>query len=236
MCVRRVHITTHSDDQKLEGFQSLSTSVVVNPICQARRLVNSTCAKCYAESILRYRKNLDAFLVDNFDVLNSVMSDEEINAVQFSTVYARIESFGDVASQLQAYNYTRIIRANGNTHFGIWSKNYAYWFRVFDAIGKPVNCTFVLSSPNVNEVFDINRIPEKWRGYIDHVFTVWDPEKYPLDAESMEGHCAGVKCRTCLKCYRAGGPFYINEALRTQTKVNKLGREQLAKIIAEMGF
>lgn len=214
-----VHVTTHDKEHKLAGIESVSTSVVENKICQARRKdTKSVCAKCYAEALVNCRVSLGDHLRNNYNILNAGLIPTEKFYNLFSTVLGRIESFGDCASLIQGENYTRMIKANPETHFAIWSKNYAFYFKVWDRVGKPGNTTFVLSSSEINVPFDMSKLPEKWRGYVDHVFTVWDIDKYPL--HDMAGHCAGVRCMSCQKCYHNGTPFYINECLRTRSRAN----------------
>ena len=207
----KLHLTTHDKKHKMAGLQSISTSVLDNPICQKRREVpDSICAKCYANHLCRYRKTLQTCLSRNFSILNDHLFDErEALRCQFDTRYGRIESFGDVASVTQARNYIRIIRANPETDFGIWSKNASLWKRAFDIEGKPLNTTFVLSSIKVNEV-DI--VPDGMGEYVDHIFTVWSPDRYIFAGTPSE--CAGIQCKTCLKCYKKHTPFEINEKLR----------------------
>lgn len=207
----RLHLTTHDKNHKMAGLQSLSTSVLENPICQVRRKEpGSVCAKCYAQHLTAYRKSLRDCLSRNFAMLTDHLFDErEAMRCQFDTRYGRIESFGDVASVTHARNYIRIIRANPETNFGIWSKNAALWKRAFDLDGKPENTTFVLSSMNLNSP---DRIPDGMQEYIDHIFTVWDKEHYIFAGTPSE--CAGIQCKTCLKCYKRGGELEINEKLR----------------------
>lgn len=207
----RLHLTMHDKKYKMEGLQSISTSVLENPICQARRKVpGSVCAKCYAQHLTAYRKGLRDCLVRNYDILNShLLSPEEALRTRFDTRYARIESFGDVASVTHARNYIRIIRANEDVNFGIWTKNTHLWKQAFDLEGKPENTTFVISSMNLNQP---DEIPEELREYVDHIFTVWTPDRYIYKDTPSE--CAGIKCRTCLKCYKRNGQLEINEKLR----------------------
>lgn len=45
----QIHVTDHDKKHKLAGLQSISTSVLVNPICEQRRLdKDSPCFNCYA--------------------------------------------------------------------------------------------------------------------------------------------------------------------------------------------
>jgi len=208
----RIHVTNHSKGTKMEGIQSISTSVLRNPICQKRRKVcGGICEHCYANALCRFRTSLNKNLSENFDALNSrLMTKAEAAVVPISTVYSRIESFGDVASVTQARNYLRIIKGHRPLRFAIWSKNDGIWHAAFKKEGKPRNCTYVHSSMKVNEVDDI---PEWMKPYVDHVFTVWDEDKYAQFAGG-ETECAGIMCLTCVKCYKRGGPYHINEKLR----------------------
>ena len=209
----RIWVTTHSDGTKMEGIQSISTSCLANPICEARRKIEgSVCQKCYADSLGKMRKSLTKHLVDNMDILSKALLPERIAAlVPISTVIARIESFGDVMNVTQARNYIRIIRTHKATKFGIWSKNLNLWGQAFEAEGKPRNCTYVHSSAMV-DIPDF--ILPRWRKYVDHVFTVWSHDIYDANYKGTPSECAGIRCMNCLKCYKRGGQFYINERLR----------------------
>lgn len=210
-----IHVTMHNDGTKMEGIQSIGTTSLCNPICQKRKeCPDSICAHCYADTLCKMRKNLNEHLVRNFEELTTrLLSPSEAAAVPITTVIARIESFGDVANVTQARNYIRIIRAHKLTRFGIWSKNDGIWHAAFKAEGKPKNCTYVHSSREVNKPENVLLTMKK---YVDHVFTVWDKQKYE-EVKTPETECAGIRCMTCQKCYRRkneGGSFYINERLR----------------------
>lgn len=212
----RIHVTTHtskkgSNMNKMDGIQSVSTSVKLNPICKFRaQCGNSVCAHCYASKLVGYRRKLAECLETNHEILNNhLLSETEAMQVEFTTALGRIEAFGDVASVTCARNYIRIIRANPETKFGIWTKNCGIWLAAFHKEGKPDNTTFVVSSPRLNEPVEI---PELIRPYVDHVFTVWDKEHYTFG--NTETECAGLCCRKCRKCYRKETSFYINEKLR----------------------
>ena len=206
-----IHVTTHDKSHKMAGIQSISTSVLDNPICQYRRKVPGTvCEKCYADHLCRYRKSLQNCLSRNLSILSGhLMDQQECLRVPIDTAYARIESFGDVANLTHARNYIRIINANPQTQWGIWSKNLEIWMEAFDIEGKPENCSFVLSSTFLNAPA---QLPQFKRAYVDHVFTVWTKDRYDFAGTPTE--CAGLSCRTCLKCYRRDTPFEINEKLR----------------------
>ena len=210
-----VHVTNHSNDYKLRGIQSISTSVLWNRWCMARReLKGAVCQKCYAEHLVKARKDLHNCLISNYILLTShMLDDREIARILLDTRYVRIESFGDVANVTQARNYIHIILANPDIRFAIWSKNKAIWRKAFALEGKPENCTFVYSSLYVNKAEVITL--DDW--FIDHVFTVWDDEHY-ASFRGTPSECAGLSCRACLKCYTKNSQFYINEELRTGKK------------------
>lgn len=211
-----IHVTMHSDGTKMEGIQSISTSVLKNPICQKRaQCPNSVCSHCYANHLCSFRKSLAKNLAENYDELNDhLLTKSEAAKVNVTSVLGRIESFGDVASLIQARNYLRIIRANKVTRWGIWSKNGGIWAAAFHLEGKPRNCTFVLSSEELNKPAVVPPILEP---YVDHVFTVWEKAIYDKLWRGTESECAGIRCMSCQKCYKRKNkkvPFYINERLR----------------------
>lgn len=208
----QIHVTHHSKGTKMDGFQSIGTTSLCNPICRKRKGVcGGVCEKCYADALCRFRGSLNKNLTENYQNLTSrLMTKKEAALVPVTTAYARIESFGDVASVIQARNYLRIIKAHRAIHFGIWSKNDGIWHAAFKAEGKPRNCTYVHSSMEVNK---IDPIKEWMKQYTDHIFTVWSKDRYS-QFEGGNTECAGIRCRTCLKCYKKGTSYHINEKLR----------------------
>lgn len=210
----QIHVTNHSKGTKMDGFQSIGTTSLCNPICQKRKeQCGGVCAHCYADALCKFRGSLNKNLTENFRNLSArLLTPKEAKAVPVTSAYARIESFGDVATVTQARNYIRIIRAHRHIRFGIWSKNDGIWHAAFKAEGKPRNCTYVHSSMDLNRVDEI----KPWmRRYTDHVFTVWDKQAYDQRfRDDKVTECAGIRCMTCLKCYRKGTSFEINERLR----------------------
>lgn len=206
----RVHITNHSRKHKLAGIQSVSTSVLLNPICAKRRCNGGVCANCYAARLTKCRKNLQPYLEQNAKILTDhLLEDWEIP--QFTTVLGRFEAFGDVINVTHARNYLRIAKGNPFTHFAAWTKNPGIWLAAFHQEGgKPENMTFVLSSFTLNAP---DPVPAYIAEYVDHVFTVYDAEHYDFEGKPEE--CAALSCATCRKCYQRGGSFHIAELLRT---------------------
>lgn len=209
--VQAVNVSAMSG--KLEGFWSVSTSVLMNPICQQRaKDPNSICHDCYAATTASGRSGLTQALETNYRILNDFLISEDSWKVlnwPTSNGYGRVESFGDVASVTCARNYLRIMKTHECLKFGVWTKNGALYKRAFDLEGgKPKNMKFIISSPIVNQPVEI---PEYLLPYVDHRFTVYTKEY--AEAHGIEINCGGRKCMTCMNCYD-DGPFDINELIK----------------------
>ena len=207
---------------KLEGYYSISTSVMMNPICQARaRIKGSICEKCYAANCLNRFSALAMSLEINYLILNNFLISEEAWAtlqIPSTNGKTRIESHGDTASSTCAINYCRIMNTHKFLEFGIWTKNLNHYRTAFKREGKPSNCHFIYSSGKINVVAEV---PEDMKEYIDHVFTVFTKEfalthgifincgEYDIDMTLID-----QKCRNCMKCYVFDTVFYINELLK----------------------
>lgn len=209
--VQSVNVSAMSG--KLEGYYSVSTSVLMNPICQKRaQEPGSICAKCYAATTASRYAGLTQALETNYRILNEYLISESAWAtLNWPTTNgdARVESFGDVASITCARNYLRIIKTHPHLNFGVWTKNVNIWIHAFELEGKPNNMTFVVSSPEINRPVDI---PEEWMKFCDHRFTVYTKEY--AEANNIKINCGGKKCATCRLCYRKDTEFNIRELLK----------------------
>lgn len=212
--MKTIYVTTHKTTKrsksKLDGLVSISTSPRKNPMCSARSKMfddSSICKHCYAMRFTKMYKGLAERLDNNFDILaDRVWSSEELKEMlEFSitTMYARIEAFGDVSNVIQARNYIRIIKLFPNTTWGVWTKNYSIWKEALDIEGKPDNMIFITSS------FFIGRVRKLDRKYVDNVFTVM-----PKDTDESVINCGGRQCATCLKCHTKNDIKYIYERLK----------------------
>ena len=199
---------------KLEGYYSLSTSVLMNAICQYRaRKKGSVCVKCYAATGAARRTNLTQVLETNTFILTEFL----IPASAWATLTwpttngdARVESHGDVRNVIQARNYLRIILTHPWLNFGVWTKNVGIWAAAFKLEGgKPANMEFIVSSMHINQP---DRIPESVRKYVDHRFTVYTKEY--AEANGIVINCGGRKCATCRNCYKCDTAFDIAELLK----------------------
>lgn len=198
---------------KLEGYYSVSTSVLINKICQARaRVEGSICQKCYAASTAERYHELALCLETNHIVLNTwLIPENEWEKLVWPTTNgdARIEAFGDVETVACAQNYLRIIKTHPWINFGVWTKNSKLWYEAMRLEGgKPKNMKFIVSSTHINTP----EILEDWEWeYVDHVFTVYTKEY--AEARGIVINCGGAKCVTCRNCYKCGVK-HINELLK----------------------
>lgn len=193
---------------KLEGIQSVSTISVCNPYCIARMKNNdSVCSHCYVASHA-YKAGLMAHLIRNFELLTGDILPED-KLPMITSIFGRIESFGDVFNVTQARNYIRIIRKNPAVRFAIWSKNTMTWKKAFDIEGKPANCTFIVSSNQLNKPA---YVPECVMQYVDYIFTVYNLDY--VKAHDVKINCGLRKCMQCGHCYNRGNAMYVNELLK----------------------
>ena len=153
-----------------------------------------------------------AHLICNYEILTKALIPNDLIPV-ITSILGRIESFGDVYNVIQARNYIRIIRANQNVHFAIWTKNYMVWKKAFDIEGKPDNCTFVISSSQLNKPA---WIPDCVKVYADYIFTVYSLAY--VKAHNIHIHCGFSHCLKCGHCYHRGNAMYVNEILKEDAK------------------
>lgn len=203
----------HHNARKLEGIDSISSSVHDNCFCAAwRKLKDCICAHCYAYNQQTMHTGLKEHNILNGIILRNVLI--PVAAFRYLPIlfpYLRIESFGDVANVIQARNYIRIIKAFPGKRCAIWSKNIETWHQAFALEGKPKNTTFVLSSPYLNKPVS-EEVIRKY-DFIDHVFTVYT-KKFAVE-NGIVINCGGRKCLECIMkktaCYFRGNSLYINE-------------------------
>ena len=203
---------------KLEDFFAISTSVLMNKICQARaKIEGCICKDCYAAAGCSRFAGLCQGVETNFLILNNFLISIEAwatLAIPSINGKARIEAHGDVASEICAINYNRIVESHKHLVFAVFSKNLSIWKTVFETEGKPDNMIFIASSPMVNEVMEI---PEDMKKYVNHVFTVYDEEyarehNININCGTWEGHDLDHRCKRCERCYTIGNTdYYINE-------------------------
>lgn len=205
----------HHTENKLEGIDSISTSVCDNAICDARRKnEKSICCKCYASSQQKRQIGLKEHNILNGIIIRNILIPiKAFKAIQFISKYVRVESFGDVANVIQARNYIRLLKAFPRKTCVIFSKNLKIWKMAIDAEnGLPQNTSFVFSSSHLNEKqkFDRKEYP-----FVNHRFTVYSKE-YAKE-HNIAINCR-KKCISCLKkkenCFFKNDVFDISELLK----------------------
>ena len=107
-----VHVSD-SMSGKMAGIPSISTSCLLNPICQKRMQdKTSICAHCFASATLTRYTNAGKATESNYHLLTESILPADLLPVFANVAIVRIESFGDVANETQAINYINICNAN----------------------------------------------------------------------------------------------------------------------------
>lgn len=200
-----LHITTKHTG-KMEGFQSLSTTCLNNPLCQARRNnPELVCSHCYSATLQARRSNITPCFEENGRILSeSIIPVEYLPRI--NATYFRFESFGDLINENHAINFINIAKKNPRTTFALWTKN--PWFiasAINHGYAKPENLIIVQSSCR------LNTIEKPMYDFIDKVFTVYDKKA----SESVNIQCGKNNCIDCLRCYtKTDEVEYINEKLK----------------------
>lgn len=204
---------------KMEGIPSISTSCLENPIC-IERMKNgeAVCFHCFAAASLDRFKTAGIHAANNFHLLNAMIIPDELLPRFRNVSIVRIESFGDVASVIQAINYLNICLANPSVTFAAWTKNANIWNAAIDewlAGEKPENLSLVYSSFKLNQpAAAAEYFTKDGRNNFDHVFTVFDKA-----AASTYGPefitCGARDCATCRRCYKKDpADFSVRELLK----------------------
>lgn len=200
-----VHIT-EKHNGKMNGFASLSTSVLRNRVCIERaKNPDSICNKCYAARMANMYHSLENVLAKNTEVLTSqVIPVKGWPTLNYSMF--RLEAFGDLNNTIQVVNYFNFARKNPRTTFALWTKNaYLIDAVISEGTRKPRNLIIIASSPRINE----ERTPRY--EFIDKVFTVYDKQT----AKTVDINCGARNCLTCGRCYRkTRNVEYIREILK----------------------
>lgn len=202
-----VHFTMQHGG-KMEGMQSLSTSVLCNKFCEKNRKdPNKVCSKCFAAAQMKCYTNMMECFKRNTEALSKEIIPVKEWPLLNASVF-RLESFGDVNNWIQVVNYFNLCRKNKNVSFALWTKNPELIAAAIKmGYKKPKNLQIVLSSHFLNKVADIN----KWE-FIDKIFTVFTKDY--IEEHNVNINCGKAKCLACGKCYRKNKEVYINEELK----------------------
>ena len=203
MAYNRILWITENHTGKMKGMVSCSTCRDCNKRCMRNASIKgSICEKCYAERMMKMYAELKKHLEENFHILTSRVLDES-ELPRFNNSFVRIESFGDVANEIHAINYIRMINVNPYVHFGWWTKNCDLLKDPIAELGKPKNVQIVRSS------LFLNKKVKPYYDFVDKTFTVYDKEY--IRKNNININCGGRKCFECLRCYLPNGEKEIRE-------------------------
>lgn len=195
---------------KMKGIAAISTSVLMNKLCQIRaQVVGSICEKCFAMNTVKRYHALEKHLEENTKVLTErVLDPDELPRFLFTVVMVRFEAFGDLNNVIQAINYLNIAYANPRQRFALWTKNPHILKIAIEEVGKPENIMLIYSSPLVNCERDIF----KMYPFFDKVFTVFSKDY--IKEHGIEINCGARSCAGCGLCYFDRSIQFVREVLK----------------------
>lgn len=215
---------------KLDDVPAISTISLANDFCLARmKNPDFVCSECYVpaslriDGILQYTQNL--FVLTMAELPEAWIPVISLDPAVFPII--RLESFGDLASTIQAKNYLTIAKKNFAFSFGLWTKNPAVFASAVDLLGKPENLSAVWSASRIN-VMDPAAYIEKYSRYFDHFFIVAENREIADSLLSEAGYtsipckCGFHSCYDCQVCYHVTDIMTrLIELLRKQLKKGK---------------
>ncbi len=206
-----LHITQASKTGKLEGINSINTSVLNNAFCNKMRKGNEVlkrtelsivCEACYAATLEKQYTNLHLAITRN----DSLLSDAPLPIRYIPVIMDRVlrfHSLGELINIQHLENFCTIADYNPETFFVLWSKRTDLINAYFSEHHKPLNLSLIYSSPRVGKI-------ESLPPYFDKVFTVH--AKKPSN-ENIDINCHS-KCKDCMLCYSKNDVIYINEVVK----------------------
>lgn len=191
---------------KMAGITCLSTSVLCNPFCAARREKEGCiCSRCYAASTCSRYSALEKNMKRNSELLTTKLFDVDELPIINAQIF-RFEAFGDLINSTQCRNYFRLAKRNPGVRFALWTKNPGIVQQAIDAgEAKPENLVILLSSAMIGQRADASR----W-AFIDKTFTVYAKDQM----EDVGINCGSRACLTCQRCYRKDTTDDIRERLK----------------------
>lgn len=192
---------------KMEGMQSISTSVTTNKRCEKNATIKgSICEKCFASKQVKIFPSMEKPLQQN----QKILTREILPMDQIPTIYNkyfRFEAFGDLNNDIQVINYFNHCYKNPDVKFALWTKNPDYIAKAIkQGYEKPANLNIVLSSLFIN-------VQRKTRyDFVDKVFTVYD--KNHIEENEININCGARNCFKCGLCYEKNDVKIINEKLK----------------------
>lgn len=202
---------------KMEGINSISTSVVLNHFCQKQQAIEgSICSHCFAEAMMKMYGALEEKLARNTAVLTaSIIPEDELPTTTGMDIF-RFESFGDLNNEIQLENYLNIVKKNPATRFTLWTKRYQLVEKYFETHDVPDNFTLILSSLMVNKKIDLTFMKKSGKFRLGQLksFTVYDYDYISKNWASMDINCGSRYCRGCRLCYDRNSVEEISEVLK----------------------
>lgn len=234
---KAVTITEHSPKSKMAHKHSISTSVRLNPFCQARQCMKCredgaepVCPYCFANAINNARPTVDYAMTRNSEILWNVEIPAEVwrkcrgkEVLGWGEPDDRFNSLGDAANVTECKNYINFAKAFPEMIHTPWSKNDWFWYQAYKELGKPENMIYIHSSLYLNH---IDEGPVWMQKYIDYIFTVFTEDFARNHPEIVLNCCTlankGRQCRRdCNDCYLKGRYRYRNELVRGYKKGEK---------------
>jgi len=191
---------------KLKGIPAINTNPLSNEFCKtmnSQENNNIICSKCYSCSMLKtYRKNC----VPAFEKNSIILSTDEIKEIPKikKNNIVRINAHGELINDTHLNNLIKIIDANPNITFSLYTKRKDLISNKFDVEKKPSNLILVYSNPIIDTPIEtIEYLP-----YFDKVFNVC------RDKYRDKINCGANNCNACRKCYDKGKENIIYEMLK----------------------
>lgn len=202
---------------KMEGIDSLSTSVLLNPNCQRnQKHKGSICEHCYAESLATMYKGLGAKIEENTKELTErILLSSELPDLEDRKIF-RLEAFGDLNNEIQLINYINIALKNPKTMVTLYTKMYKLVYEYFKTHDVPENFTLIISSFYINKPVNLNFMKKlgKFKQGQLKSFTVYDGDfikKHP----ALQINCGARCCNTCRICYLRNSIEEVREILKS---------------------
>lgn len=220
---------TRDHTGKMEGINSISTSVLLNEFCQAQRKIKgSICSHCYAQAMAEMYSALGKKLAENTAVLTSgILPIECLPTTEGMDIF-RFEAFGDLNNMNQLQNYMNIVKKNPRTRFTLWTKRFGLVHRYFSENKVPDNFTLIISSMKLNKPVSLEQLKKlgKFKKGQLKSFTVYDFKFIKKTGmTSSDINCGSRSCFGCRICYDANEIEEIKEILKSdREKVDKLFR------------
>jgi len=199
---------------KMAGFQSLNTSPMGNPFCDAMsKDPTNVCSRCYSRKSIKNFHH-DGRWIDNGNILKKkrYLTGTDMPKFRKDTKYFRFHAHGELLNLWHFWNINTICLYYPDIRFTLWSKRknlieIATNYVDGDAKGTIAeNLTLIYSDPKINSL--VTEIPPGF----DRKFTVFTKEF--AEENNIDLNCAGVKCMECLVCYEDNDIKLINELLR----------------------